>query len=55
MIRVIMKKVLGEIRGKVNKYFNHQMKTIITRESRMTLMHSTSKKKSMKIWKSSLE
>ena len=44
-----MKKGQGEIRGRVNKYFNHQMKTIITRESRMILMHSTSKKKSMMI------
>ena len=42
----------GEIRGRGSKY--HQMKTTNTRESRMILMHSTSKKKSMKM-KSSLE
>ena len=42
----------GEIRGRESKL--HQMKTTITRESRMILMHSTLKKKSLMKLKSSL-
>ena len=45
---------LEEIRGKDNRFFNHLIKITITRESRMTLMHSTSMKKSKKKQKSSL-
>ena len=52
--RIRVLKSLGEIRGKENRFFNHLMKITITRESRMTLMHSTSKKKSKKKQKSSM-
>ena len=41
-------KTQGEIRGRESKYFNHLMKITTSRESRMILMHSTSKKKSKK-------
>ena len=44
----------GRDKGKGKKVFNHLMKITITRESMMTLMHSTSKKKSKKKQKSSL-
>ena len=39
---------MGEIRGEENRFFNHLMKITITRESKMTLMHSTSMKKRKK-------
>ena len=46
--KVMRKVVQGEIRGKEIRFFIHMTKISITRESRMTLMHSTSLKKSKK-------
>ena len=44
----LLQKSQGEILGKENRFFIHLMKINITRESRMTLMHLTSLKKSKK-------